>query len=85
MYSLYDITTDQPLAMLSGLGGEQEEVEGDVSCATTPLAIAAAAAQWQEEQAAAAQAGPSGVEVDLGAALRGMSKDVDEDWGLRAA
>lgn len=76
----------QPLALLSGLGGDQQDAEEDVSCATTPLAIAAAAAQWQEEQAAAAQAEREVGEVDLGAALRAVSsRDVDEDWGLRAA
>ena len=78
----------QPLALPSGMGDHQEAQAGDVSCATTPLAIAAAAAQWQEEQAAAAQAGVPVEEVDLGAALRSMpqqQQDVcDEDWGLQA-
>lgn len=76
----------QPLALLSGMGEQLEEGE-DVSCATTPLAIAAAAAQWQEEQAAAAQAEAPVEEVDLGAALRSAPQavgDVDEDWGRRA-
>lgn len=86
------LSNKQPLAMLLGTGAEEdalpstEEATGEISCATTPLGIDAAAAQWQEAQAASntgahaatehgvgsnqESVGATECSVDLGAALR---------------